>query len=248
MARMSGLVGGLSGKMGNAVFRQRNGQQIVAQYQPVVRNPRSANQSSHRARFKLMSQLAAVVADALGGTMSVLSRPERKGRNPRNNFVSDNFSKSSTLTTGDNEITATIDLTQVQLTNSARPLGSISLDTTQASDMVKTAITNIPSNVTKVRIVAIGNSVIGTPIMIHNQIYNVTDNEALAEVTIPPFAAEKKAVVMAYGMIPLTAKARQDLGNINLDSTDVQLTLIQDVLDGSMTETVTIADEAIWQS
>lgn len=248
MAKMNGLVGGLSGKMGNAVFRQRSGQQIVAQYQPVVRNPRSAAQSDQRARFKLMSQLAAVVADGLGGTMSVLSRPER-GASPRNNFVRENFAKSMAIAAPQNEIEATIDLTEVQLTKSSRPIGSISLDTTQGNDTIKAAITAIPNNVTKVRIVAIGTSINGAPIIIQNEIYSVdvNDHEVLAEITIPSFAAEKKGVVLAYGLIPLSTKASQNLENIQIVSSDVKLSLVQFVLDGSMTETVTIGAEAVWQ-
>lgn len=246
MATMTGITGSLSGKMGTAVFRQRRGQQIVAQYQPHVNNPRSNRQSDQRARFKLMSQLSAIVADCLGGTMSVLSRPERKGRNPRNNFVHDNFGKSEAVTV-DNVITATINLTQVQLTNSARPLGTITLDTTIASDRFKVGISAIPDNVSKVRIVALGSSNNGAPIVIQNSINDVVDNETSAEVYIPPFAAEKKAVVLVYGLIPLSSKASQDLNNIQIIGNDASLVLTQHVLDGSMTETVTIGAEAIWQ-
>lgn len=248
MARMSGLVGGLSGKMGNAVFRQRNGQQIVAQYQPVVRNPRSENQSFQRARFKLMSQLAAVVADGLGGTMSILARPER-GASPRNNFVKVNFNLSEANLLGD-DVKATIDLTQVQLTNSVKPLGSLTLDTTQGDAMVKAAITNIPNNVTKVRIMAIGtvaDNDNNVPVQIHLQTYNVVAGEVTADIQIPAFADAKKAVVLAYGIIPLTSEASQRLQNIALDSNEIGLLLSNIYRDGSSAETTTIAAEAVWQ-
>lgn len=46
-----GLVGGQSGKFGNAVFYQRGGQTIGRVYQPVVANPNTARQQLSRAKF-----------------------------------------------------------------------------------------------------------------------------------------------------------------------------------------------------
>lgn len=63
MARMQGFTGGLSGKMGSAVFRQNHGQTIVSQYQPKVANPNTIGQVDQRAKFKLVAQLGAILAD-----------------------------------------------------------------------------------------------------------------------------------------------------------------------------------------
>lgn len=248
MATMSGLVGGLSGKMGNAVFRQRNGQQIVAQYQPIVRNPRSANQSSQRARFKLMSQLAAVVADGLGGTMSILSRPER-GASPRNNFVKENFNLCvGSFDSGTAEATATINLAQLQLTKSFKPLGTMFLDTQQGDSEVKVTINNMPNEITTVRLVTIGSSN-NTPIVTDIRTVQVANNEIVEVIPLPAFADAKKAVVLAYGIIPLSSQARQNLSNITtLDGNEASLVLEQYYTDGSITETITIGEEAVWQN
>lgn len=66
MAKMQGITGKLSGRMGSAVFRVRRGTQVVAQYNPVVDNPNTRSQQEGRGKFKLTSQLGAVFAPVLG--------------------------------------------------------------------------------------------------------------------------------------------------------------------------------------
>ena len=87
MARIQGIAGGMSGKMGNAVFRQHNGETIVSQYQPVVENPNTEAQQVARAKFKLITQLSSIMAPAMG----IINRPARQGHNPRTRFVAKNY-------------------------------------------------------------------------------------------------------------------------------------------------------------
>ena len=86
MATMSGITGTLSGKMGSAVFRVRAGQQVVAQYQPSVANPNTEAQQTARAKFKLITQLAAIMGPGFG-TMLVTKRNPRGKGSARNGFV-----------------------------------------------------------------------------------------------------------------------------------------------------------------
>lgn len=121
MAKLQGIVGGLSGKLGNAVFRQRYGETVASQYQPIVANPNTKAQSDNRTAFKLISQLAAVLAPAIAIT--------RAGAvSSRNGFTSVNYPLLETDTIDGVDV-AKIDIKSLQLTKSAReiktPLDSV---------------------------------------------------------------------------------------------------------------------------
>lgn len=63
--KLNGLLGTGSGKLGTSVFTTVKGTQIVRQHQPVVTNPSTKLQVAQRSRFKLVSQLAASMADVI---------------------------------------------------------------------------------------------------------------------------------------------------------------------------------------
>lgn len=105
--KLNGMAGAGSGKLGSMVYSVRNGEQIVRQYQPQVANPSTNGQVQQRAKMKLMSQLATVVAPVIAMTTTGL-------RSKRNEFVSANF---GLCTYADNA--AQIDLNKVQLTKSS---------------------------------------------------------------------------------------------------------------------------------
>lgn len=82
--KLNGFVGKGSGKLGASVFAISGGEQIVRQYNPQVANPNTDAQVAQRAKLKLMSQLGAALASALGfGKMGLVSA--------RNQFVSKNI-------------------------------------------------------------------------------------------------------------------------------------------------------------
>lgn len=105
MAKIYGLFGAMSGKVADVVMSVRNGQQIVRKYQPVVKNPQTENQYTTRARFKLLSQLSAVMA-------LVIAIPRKGGVSSRNLFTKINFKNTSFANSA-----ATINFLDVQLTN-----------------------------------------------------------------------------------------------------------------------------------
>lgn len=102
--KLNGFVGKGSGKLGASVFAISGGEQIVRQYNPQVANPNTDAQVAQRAKLKLMSQLAAALAPALGFAKQGLV-------SARNQFVSKNI---GFCTFENNE--AKIDLTKVTLT------------------------------------------------------------------------------------------------------------------------------------
>ena len=84
MAKVFGLQGYLTGKLGATVFAIRNGEQIGRQYNPVVSNPKTDAQVANRAKLKLLSQLSAAVAP-------VIAMPRTGMVSTRNHFTKQNY-------------------------------------------------------------------------------------------------------------------------------------------------------------
>lgn len=82
--KLNGIFGKGSGKVGSSVFAVSGGEQIVRQYNPEVSNPQTAAQTEQRAKFKLLSQIAADLA-------SVIAIPKDGLKSSRNLFVSKNM-------------------------------------------------------------------------------------------------------------------------------------------------------------
>lgn len=82
--KLNGFVGKGSGKLGSSVFAISGGEQIVREYNPRVANPNTDAQVAQRAKFKLMSQLAAALAPALAFKKMRLE-------SARNQFVAKNI-------------------------------------------------------------------------------------------------------------------------------------------------------------
>lgn len=114
--KLNGIFGTGSGKTGNAVFATSAGKQIVRTYQPKVTNPNTDAQIAQRAKFKLLSQLAAAMAP-------VIVIPKSGLVSARNRFVTKNFP----FTTYAND-KASIELTAIQLTDSNISLPGLTME------------------------------------------------------------------------------------------------------------------------
>lgn len=219
---MQGLTGKMSGKMGSVVFRVRQGEQIVTQYNPIVKNPNTTAQSTQRVSFKLMSQVAAAMASA------IINRPARQGQSPRNRFVQQNFP----LVEADSA-NAKIAIDQLQLTSSSTYLGDIAL-----ADNVVT-IDDIPANVTKVRFVMVSYPEAGDktkPVVSSIQEVNVADGSA-------SFTAAPGSTILAYGLIPTSGAAKVALDNMGVVSAEpfiAQVNLERMVATGQIAVTQTL--------
>lgn len=82
--KLNGIFGKGSGKVGESVWAVSGGVQIVRPYNPNVTNPQTPAQMQQRAKFKLMSQIAADLA-------SVIAIPKDGLKSSRNQFVSKNI-------------------------------------------------------------------------------------------------------------------------------------------------------------
>lgn len=247
MAIMQGITGKLSGKMGSAVFRIRNGAQVVTQYNPIVKNPDTTGQQEARAKFKLLSQLGAIMESGFG-TMAVTKRAGKSAPTQRNAFMQLNYPLVAVDMSADVPERATIPMDRVQLTKSSRPLGSI------AGTISNVAVSNIPPDVASVRFVIVGyrqyqevDPDTGSFIIkVKPEVRKVTDipvEEGEAELG-DVSAIGNKVTVLAYGMIPTAAAA----GRVNFDSIHTPadedfigaVDLDQLVREGAMVETMTI--------
>lgn len=113
MARVISIQGIAKGKVGSMVYSNVGGQMIARSYNPYVSNPNTVAQTNQRASFKLMSQLAAVMAP-------VIAIPKEGLKSSRNLFVK----KNSGLAFATNGV-AQISYENLQLTNSSVGLPSI---------------------------------------------------------------------------------------------------------------------------
>ena len=86
--KLNGFVGKGTGKLGSSVFAVSGGEQIVRQYNPNVSNPSTDAQVAQRAKLKLMSQLAADLAQAIAFKKQGLV-------SARNQFISKNIQNCS---------------------------------------------------------------------------------------------------------------------------------------------------------
>lgn len=212
----------MSGKMGSVVFRVRQGEQIVTQYNPIVKNPNTEAQSTQRVAFKLMSQVAAAMASA------IINRPARQGQSARNRFVQQNFP----LVEGD-ATNAKIAMEKLQLTSSSTYLGTISSSNNSVS------VASIPANVTKVRFVRVSYPSAGNtdkPVVTQITDVNVSNNTA----STPAFDGE---TVLAYGIIPTSGAAKVALDNIGVDPNEpfvAQVNLERLLSTGNIAVTETI--------
>lgn len=243
MARIQGLTGGLSGKMGNAVFRQSRGQTIVSQYQPHVSNPKSEAQSESRAKFKLMSQLAAIMKPALG-TLSVNERPARGRETPRNRFVQINYPLANTTTDGTGNIVANIAMEKLQLTDSFRPLNA-ELDRLTILDGVLAGEVDVPNSaITMLRVVIVGYTEPQEDVAAQAFV----EREVLVTRTgLQPFNINisnifpKNLTVLVYGLIPSEGTTGENLDNIEtITPFTSQVALNRLVSTGALVETQTM--------
>lgn len=252
MAIMQGITGKLSGKMGSAVFRVRNGAQVVTQYNPSVKNPDTYSQQEARAKFKLLSQLGAIMESGFG-TMAVTKRAGKSAPTQRNAFMQLNYPLVAVDMSSDVPERAKIEMDKVQLTSSARPLGSMAF----ASGAV--SVTNIPSEVKSVRFVEVTYRQISVVdpetgsfiIKVRPEVKKITDVPVTMTNNVGSASIEEARAgdftgntFLAYGLIPTGSGVnRVDFDNIHTPNDDDfvgAIELDQMVREGSILETMTL--------
>ena len=230
----------MSGRTGSFTYRQSRGQTIVSQYQPSVKNPNTQGQQEQRAKFKLMSQLAAIMSPGFG-TMGVTKRPGKQRPTQRNAFM--NINMGAVIVDSN---TAKISMPLVKLTTSNTPLGTIS-QPERTSNVVISGISALVKSVRFVEVVytefqtvdtSTGGSFIIKTRPEVKRIVDIPVNDGAVE-----FQSEKGASVLAYGLIPSQSLKGVDFDNIHTPEDEefiaaVDLDLM--VSQGLMAETMTL--------
>lgn len=239
MAIMQGITGKLSGKMGSAVFRVREGAQVVAQYNPVVKNPNTEGQQSSRAAFKLMSQLAAVMAPGFG-TMGTTKRGGHGTPSKRNEFFKLNYGLVTTADTAQG-VVASVPMEKLQLTNSFREFGTLAASVEDGTITVD--MTAADGNTKGGKIALVGFGTMGptkSPRIIKMQTFDFSNGSATVDFD---YMEAGQYTVLVYGYIAsdeLLAKVSLDnLHTPNDAPFTGQVNLEQALADGSVVCTMT---------
>lgn len=246
MARLAGIAGGLSGKVGSMVFRQRQGETIATQYQPVVSNPNTDAQQDSRVAFKLMSQLASIMAPALGSFI-IKVRKEGKGKpSQRNAFFTANYGLVTTQDTESGK-RATIPMEQLQLTSSFVSAGTMTIN--QNNTIIEIAGYASPGKTQRVVIVGFSS---------HAGADRPAKIVEIDDIDVKPDgswslgyeveAVKAKGVtdnitVLSFGMIPTSQRMKTKMDNINTPATEPFISAVelqQAVESGEMSVTETI--------
>lgn len=241
MARLQGISGGMSGRTGSFTYRQSRGETIVSQYQPIVKNPNTERQQNQRARFKLMSQLAAIMAPGFG-TMGVTKRPGKQRPTQRNAFM--NINMPAAIVDGDK---AKIQMEAVKLTTSNTPLGTIVQPTTDTPTVVVRNVDNRVATIRFVEVVYVNYNAVDSEsgsfiIKTRPEIKRIVDTP-VSKSGSAQIESVADATILAYGLIPSECLSGVDFDNIHTpDDEDfiaaVDLNTL--VSQGLMAETMTL--------
>lgn len=216
MAKAGFWLLGARGHFNGAVLKgQVGGGTQIAAIPASVANPNTEMQVETRSKFKLMSQLAANMAN-------VIAIPREGTRSPRNIFFSIN-SENAETTNG----VAQISLENVQLTKSSKGLPQVSVLRGGVGDTYALQL-NLAADVdtiaSRVCYVIMEKSSEGNLILLGDPIVNVTSenkNATLAWGTQGSLEG-KNVVIYAYGMLDRDGAAAAKYGNMHVEgSTDV---------------------------
>lgn len=215
-----------TGKLAGSVFAIRFGETIERAYNPVVANPSTPSQVEARAKLKLASQLATVLAPAIA--------IRRVGaQSPRNLFVKGNY-PSITYAGG----TADIPLLGIQLTKSVVALPSLTV--TRDENGITARLSRLDNDVDRVVYIILGKDADEKLRLIDSVVQNepgvATDFE-----TELPFTS-LSAVVLAYGVRLNTENARVVFGNLIAPTAETVAKIVTSSMllesDVTLTETV----------
>lgn len=206
MAKVYGLQGYLTGKLGATVFAIRNGEQISRQYNPVVANPKTDAQVAVRAKMKLLSQLSAAVAP-------VVAMPRVGTVSPRNRFTSQNFE----YTTYSNE-RASIPMADILLTASYTGFPGFSATRNSASGIITVLDESVAESWDKVVYVVLKKNDTGSINPACSLVVSEAGSDGLFRGVLPYVSGDIS--VHAYGLRLNTTESRVRFGNISAPSAE----------------------------
>lgn len=202
--KLSSILGQGRGKLGAAVFSSTNGQQVVRQYQPNVKNPNTVAQTMQRARFKLMTQIASSMAP-------VIAIPKSGAVSSRNMFVK----KNMPLVIG-TEDGAQLVYENLQLTSGTRALPGIYVE--REGGKLKIGLLQAPTgSISRVAYCAFAKDSEGQLSYEWSIVSSTPGAQGTFDVETDDIVS-LDVVFYAYGMIDTNAKATAAFENYHVDS------------------------------
>lgn len=189
-----------SGKLGATVFAVNSGVQIAREYQPKVSNPNTEAQQDTRARFKLMSQLSAVMAPVIAIKKDGL-------KTARNQFQSLNFD----IVTYENE-NASINLNLVQLTKSNRSFAGFSADRSGGAAIAVELLSSMAATADRIVYVGYEKQADGTLSLFGSKVCSTPGADGKFADTLP--YTEEAVVLYAYAIKDTDASVTAKFGNL----------------------------------
>lgn len=215
-----------TGKVAGSVFAIRFGETIERAYNPIVANPNTPAQVESRAKLKLGSQLATVLAPAIA--------IRRIGaQSPRNLFIKGNY-PSITYAGG----VADIPLLNIQLTKSVVALPSLLV--TREQNTVTARLSRLDTDIDRVVYIILGKGADERLRLVDSV---VQDKPGVANdftTALPETSLD--AVVLAYGVRLNTENARVVFGNLIAPTAETVAKIVTTSVllesDVTLTETV----------
>lgn len=219
--KVTGVLGKLNGKAGGFVFSTVAGQTIGREYNPNVANPSTSAQVNQRAKMKLMSQLAAVMAP-------VIVIPKEGLKSSRNLFIKKNF-ESAVASDGVAQIT----YENIQLTNGNAGLPSIHIQRSQADGVLVNLTERCDAAVSRVVYILYMKTSENTLQYVASTIVSNAGEGGTFPGVLPYTTGD--ICVFAYGMKDLNAKATAVYEDYNV-------TTGEDIAQLSMTRKLSLSD------
>lgn len=209
--KLNGLLGTGSGKLGTSVFTTVKGTQIVRQHQPVVTNPSTKLQVAQRSRFKLVSQLAASMAN-------VIAIPRIGLTSSRNLFIKKNMPAVLGDVAG-----AQVSYEKLQLTNGTTALPAI-VATRSSGNLDLELASNAGKIANRVIYCIFKKSSDNQLMLVHSAIISDTEDNGIFMLRIPDIAGD--LAIYAYGMKDTSASASATFGNYKITNASDIATLV----------------------
>lgn len=189
-----------SGKLGATVFAVNSGVQIAREYQPKVTNPNTEAQQDTRARFKLMSQLSAIMAPVIAIKKDGL-------KTARNQFQSINFD----IVEYENE-NASINLNLVQLTKSNRSFAGFSADRSGGAAIAVELLGSMAATADRVVYIAYEKQIDGSLSLLDSKVCNTPGADGKFADTLT--YTDEAVVLYAYAIKDTDASMTAKFGNL----------------------------------
>lgn len=204
--KINSILGKMSGKIGNVVVANVNGQVIGREYNPNVTNPNTQSQQGTRSRFKLISQLSATFAP-------VIAIKKDGSRSARNQFSAINF-ENVNYASG----TADINLSSVQLTKSGQSFGGFKADRTSGTAIAVELNVSAAESLTRVVYIAYTKSANGELQLLGSVISSTPGADGKFAASLP--YASGAVVLYAYGIKDLDSSITTKFGNMMAPSAE----------------------------